>query len=172
MIVAMDLTKETHYEATPTQVFTMLCDEAFRTKVCEATYALSYEVTVTPGAAGVDGDVTVRVRRVFPAKVPPAAKKLIGDTLDVVQTERWDAPAADGSRHAELLIEVEGKPARMTGSMQLQAVDGGSRHVVEGKLKASVPMIGRRIEEAAARPISRGLEIEGELGTAWLAGVR
>lgn len=161
----MHLTAEHRYEASPEQVFRMLCDEAFRVKVCEATYALSHQVSVQR-----EGDATtVRVRRVLPAKVPDAFKRFVGHTLPVVQTERWGPMHADGSRTADVTIEVEGKPARMTGTTTLAPTPSGSIQQMQGALRASVPLLGRRIEEAAARPIRRGFEIEGELGRQWLA---
>ncbi|MGH3355506.1 MAG: DUF2505 domain-containing protein [Nocardioidaceae bacterium] len=164
----MDLRSELNYDAAPDDVFTMLCDEAFRTAVCKATGSTSYDVAVSR-----DGDgAQVRVRRVLPAQVPDFAKKFVGDHIEVVQTERWGGPGPDGGRSADLKVEIPGKPGSVTGSVTLSPSAGGSRELITGDIKVSIPLVGRKLEGEVHRGITAAIKVEQRVGTKWLAGDR
>ena len=46
----------------------------------------------------------------MPAEVPDFMKKIVGETVDVVQTEDWGAPDADGQRTADVVVQIKGQP--------------------------------------------------------------
>ena len=58
----------------------------------------------------------------------------------------------------------------MRGTIQLVAEADGSatRQIFDAELKASVPLIGRKIEEAAAPAVVAGIDGMEDLGQAWL----
>ncbi|MDQ3424563.1 MAG: DUF2505 domain-containing protein [Actinomycetota bacterium] len=166
----MQLRSELTYDAPPDEVFAMLCDQDFRETVCAATQATSYDVTVD-----VVGDgVRVRVHRVMPlpSDVPDMARKLVGDSIEIVHTEEWGPAQADGSRTARLRVEVPGKPVTMPGTIVLAARGTGSHESLEGDVKVSVPFVGGKLEQEIARGILAAIEVEGSVGRAWLAGDR
>ena len=161
----MELRAETDYPAPPEAVFALLCDEAFRSAVCEATHALSHHVEVGTS----DGDVTVRTTRVMPAEVPDFVRRIVGETLTVEQAERWGPAEASGARSAGITVTVTGQPAGMTGSRRLEGTANGTHESVRGDVKVRVPFVGARIEPEIADAIKAAIRKEGDLARQWLA---
>lgn len=164
----MDLRTELHYDADPVTVFAMLTDEGFLARKAEATGAVRHEASVAR-----DGDrVTVRLLRVLPPEVPDFVRRFVGDTIDLDQVDVWEAAAPDGSRTGSLRIDMAGAPVTLTGGMTLVRSGNGSAATVDGKIKASVPLVGGRIEKAVHDALVQAARIEEKAGRAWLAGER
>lgn len=162
----MKVTAEMSYPSTtPDAVFAMLVDADFRGEVCDATHALDYDVDIQ---VHHNGAASVRVHRVMPAEVPDFVRRLVGDRIDVVQTEEWRPAQADGRRTADLLVQISGQPARMTGAVTLERDGSGVRESIEGDLKVSIPLVGRKIEPEIAKGILYALRKEEERGRARL----
>lgn len=161
----MQITAQTSYPASPEAVFAMLTDETFLHQVCEATGATSHSVDVQLAGGGA----TVSTRRDLPTEdVPDFAKRFVGETLTVTRVDVWGPAAADGGRHGTLTVEIAGAPVRLTGTLALAADAQGTVEQVDGDLKASVPLVGGKIEKAAEPAMRSGLRQEQQLGTAWL----
>jgi hypothetical protein len=162
----MKLREELAYPADVETVFSMLCDPAFRRRVCEATYALDHSVSVES-----QGDVVIiSVVRVMPADVPPVVRRVVGDRIEISQVERWAAAAQYGQRTADLALTVVGQPARMSGTIALTAVDGATRGTVEGELRVNVPIFGGRLASEMANGFRFALSVEAEVAKEYLAG--
>jgi len=154
------------YPAPPEAVFAMLTDEAFLAQVCVATGAISHSVDVQLAGGGA----TITTRRDLPTdEVPDFVKRFVGETLTVTRVDAWGPPASDGGRLGTLSVEIAGAPVRLTGTLSLGADGAGAVEQVDGDLKASVPLVGGKIEKAAEPAIRSGLRKEQQLGTAWLA---
>jgi hypothetical protein len=167
MIGRMDFGAEISYPgATPDEAFALVVDPKFRAAVCEATMALKYDVSIDEDASG---GAFVRVERTMPAEVPDFVKKLVGQTLDVRQTENWSAPGADGRRTADVRVDVVGQPAKMTGTIVLEPTSDGCHEVVTGQVKVSIPLLGGRIEPEIAKGILTAIKVEQKTGREWLA---
>ena len=108
------------------------------------------------------------VDRTVPADVPDMMKKFVGETIGVKQTEDWGAPAADGSRTADLLLEIKGQPAKLTGTITLQPNGDGCHELVEGDLAVSIPFFGKKIEPEIAKGIKAAIRAEEKTGQSWL----
>ena len=156
----------TYPDASTDQAFGMIVDPEFRAAVCEATAALDYEVDVDEHSSGF---VSVRVHRVMPAQVPDFVKKLVGDTIDVTQTESWAAPDPSGRRTADLRLEIKGQPASMKGTIRLEADGHGAVEHIDGDLKVSIPLLGRKIEPEIAKGVMLAIKIEQKTGREWLS---
>lgn len=160
------MSKQVRYElrydgATPEQVYTMLADPAFREAVCEFQRFPRREVSITPTGSGME--VTVDQHR--PAtEVPSFARKLVGDEINIVQTESWSSPTA-----ATLHVTIPGKPGDMQGTVTLTAVDGGTTEVVDVAVKASIPLIGGKLETMISDMLGKALRAENKVGRDWLA---
>jgi uncharacterized protein YndB with AHSA1/START domain len=165
MMERMDVREEIVYDASPDRVFEMLCDKAFREKVCRGIGSVRYDVSITR-----DGD-TARIRqdRVMEADLPDVAKKIVGDTIEMVQTEDWGERRPDGSRTATFHVEIPGKPGAIIGRVSLSPSGDGSREVVSGQVKVSVPFVGKRLETEVAKGLQAALKVEGRIGAKWLA---
>jgi hypothetical protein len=161
------LSAEIRYDADPEAVFAMLTDVGFQERKLAATHAVDYEVEVEEDGNG--GAVVTSSRDLPTDDVPDLVRSLVGPTLTVVQVEEWKAAAADGSRDGTVRVEVRGAPVRFTASLRLTPAGGGSVEVLDGDLKARVPMIGGRIEKAAEPAIMGAIRVEERTGKDWLA---
>jgi hypothetical protein len=162
------LTADIRYDADPDAVFAMLCDPAFQEKRCVETGALEHDVLVEEFD---DGGTTITSRRTMPTDdVPDFVRTLVGRTLVVVEIQDWTGPDGDGAREGTLIVEIEGTPVRMTGSLRLVAEAAGAVEVIDGDLKAAVPLVGGRIEKSVEPAIRAAIRVEQRTGRAWLAG--
>ena len=162
----MDLRTELYYDADPVVVFAMLIDEAFVARKAQATGAIRHQASVSR-----DGDrVTVRLLRVMPPEVPDLIRRFVGETVELDQIDVWEPAAADGSRTGSIRIGMAGEPVTLTSGMTLIRSVGGSSTIIDAKVKASVPLVGGRIERAVHDAIARAARIEEQVGRAWLAG--
>lgn len=167
MMSAMKLEETQDYDAPPGRVYAMLCDRAWREEVCRATHSIDYAVSVEESGE----IVTVRTTRVLPAQVPQAVKAMVGDTLEIVQTETWTAgPDGDATRRADVDLQVTKQPASMTGTITLEPRGSGTRRTVVGDIRVSIPLLGRRIEPEIAKAIRAALDKEQESARAYLSG--
>jgi hypothetical protein len=165
MMGRMDVREEIVYDASPDDVFEMLCDQAFREKVCRGIGSVRYDVSISR-----DGDTAViRNDRVMEADLPEVAKKVVGDTIEMVQTEEWGERQPDGSRTAAFRVEIPGKPGSITGTVSLSPSGVGSREVVSGQVKVSIPFVGKTLETEVVKGLKSALRVEGAIGATWLA---
>jgi len=163
----MELKLSASYDATPEEVFAIITDATFREQACEKTKALSYDVQVTESG----GDTVVRVRREMPSDdVPDIARKFVGQTLTVVQTETWHAAKADGSRDADVVGEISNTPVTLKGTASITSGGGKTVQAISLDIKVAVPLIGKKIEPFVVDAIRSGLQKEHELGRDWHDG--
>jgi hypothetical protein len=143
----------------PAQVYELATDTEFRGEVCEATHALDYDVSVDELG---DDTAKVVVCRTMPADVPDFIKKMIGEKVDVVQTEEWGAPDGNGQRAADIVLQIKGQPATMKGTAAIIASDAGVVMQIDGDLKVSIPFIGKKVEGEIAKGIYAAVDKEQE----------
>lgn len=147
--------------ATPEQVYAMLATPGFREKVCEYQRFPRRSITITPNGSGMQ----VRVDQHRPAtEVPGFARKLVGDEINIVQEETWSSPTS-----ASLHVTIPGKPGDMLGTVTLVGDDTGTTEIVDAEVKASIPLIGGKIEGFIAELLVRALKAENKVGREWLA---
>jgi uncharacterized protein DUF2505 len=163
------LTDEIRYDADQGAVFAMLTDAAFQERKCAATGALESEVEIERFP---DGGATIRTQRTMPAdQVPDYARAFVGTTLLIVQVDDWAPPGPDGAREGTVVVEIKGAPVRFAGSLALgpTARDGtGTVEAIDGDIKASVPLIGGRMERALEPALKAAIRVEEREGRAWL----
>ena len=115
----------------------------------------SEKVRISFESFSVDGDpagaFTATTVRAIPAdRIPDMAKKLPGvsNGVTVSQVDRVSAPAADGSR--TVVSEVTGN------ATQTLTPAGETTEVkVDGEVKCSIPLVGKKIAAAAEPQIGR-----------------
>lgn len=160
----MDLHRETRYAAPPEVVYAMLVDEAFLARRATASHALSHDIDVTQG----NGAAASRVRQSLPAEVPDVFRRLVGETIDLTEEIDWDPPAPDRSRTGKITVRVANVPVTLRGDIELTMDGAGTLQTVHAELKASVPLVGRKIEEAALPAVVAGIDGMERLGAEWL----
>jgi hypothetical protein len=157
------------YAAAPEAVYAMPLDPAFQNKVCVATGALDHSVDVQLPPGSADG-ATITTTRKLPAEgLPDFVRSFVGSTLDVLRVDHWGPLEPDGSRRGSVVVEIQGTPVRLNGTLSMRPDGAGTVEDVEGDLKASVPLVGGKIERAAEPAIRSAVSKEQEIGTGWLS---
>lgn len=155
------LVHEMQYDAPAEAVAKMLSDPAFREEVCTAMNATTFTVTVE---GGVDAkQVTIDMEQPTD-RVPSFARKFVGETANVVQTESWSSPT-----EGDVTVTIPGKPGEMAGTARLVEKDGVTTEVVEMDIKVKIPVVGGKIEGVLAGLLKSALKAEHRTGQAYLA---
>ncbi|HJU97681.1 MAG TPA: DUF2505 domain-containing protein [Jiangellaceae bacterium] len=164
----MDLRTQLRFDADPITVFAMFTDEAYLARKASATGAVRHEASVTR----LGDHVTVRLLRVMPPDVPDLLRGFVGETIDLDQTDVWEPASPDGSRTGSIRIEMGGAPVHLTGGMTLVGTAAATAATIDAKVKASIPLVGGRIEKAVHDAVVHAARIEEQVGRAWLAADR
>ena len=154
-----------HYAATPEEVFAMLSDPEFVERKCLASGSIEASADVT----AEDATTTIVSRRVLPAKLPGFAKKFVGETLTLVETQRWTDEDGTGTRRGSFVVDFGNNPISFSGEVLLSPDGDGSRVETRGDIKCTVPFVGGKIEGVATEWITKYLDKEQRVGTEWLA---
>jgi Protein of unknown function (DUF2505) len=161
------LRAEIRYDADPAAVFAMLTDAAFQERKCAATGALESEVEIERFP---DGGATIRTRRTLPTdQIPDFARSFVGRTVDIVQVDDFGPADAGGGREGSVIVEIKGAPVRFAGALTLDMSPAGTLETIDGDIKASVPLVGGRLERALEPALQAAIRVEQREGTAWLA---
>ena len=164
----MDLRTQLRFDTDPVTVFAMFTDEAYLARKAGATGAVRHEASVTR----LGDHVTVRLLRVMPPDVPDLLRSFVGETIDLDQTDVWQPASSDGSRTGSIRIEMGGAPVQLTGGMTLVGTAAATAATIDARVKASIPLVGGRIEKAVHDAVVHAARIEEQVGRAWLAGDR
>lgn len=113
------------------------------------------------GEGTPEQDFTVVTDLTMPTdRVPEIARKLVGSSARVRETQTWSAPAGDGERSGTMLLEIPSTPVSMRATTRMLADGEGTRITVDGDLSAKIPLIGGKLEKAALPYISKVLSAE------------
>lgn len=142
----------------------MLADRAFREKVCRAQKATTATVSIEP-----NGDrMSVVVDQTRPSRgIPSFAKKIVGDEIQIVQSEDWSS-----SSDAALQVSIPGRPGELKGTIAVSGDASGTVETIDGDLLVSIPLLSARLEGLISKLLTEALEAEQEAGRAWLRGDR
>jgi len=163
--VSTKLSNTDRYPATPAQIMAMLSDPEY----AKAKYTELGDVKFTVAEHKVDGDnLTVKVEREVTSNMPGAAKKVLGETSSMVQTENWKA--AGNGYACEMSVESPGKPLVIKVTQKITAAgDTDAEWVADFDIKASIPMLGGKIEKMVAEETKDSLAKEFAFNKEWLA---
>lgn len=105
-----------------------------------------------------EGAFTTTTVRAVPAdRIPDIAKKIPGvsNGISLTQVDQVSAPSEDGSRTIVSEVSVKGIP--MTGKATQTLTPQGESTVanVEGEVKCSIPLVGKKIAATAEPQIGR-----------------
>jgi hypothetical protein len=147
--------------ATADQVYAMLGTREFREAVCDHQRVLRHSVTVNQ--VGETMSVTIDQDHGTDG-LPGFAKKIVGDRINIVQSEVWT-----GGSHGNVTVTVPGKPGEMTGTATLVAENGGVTEKVDMAVTVNLPLIGGKVEGLIADMLLKALRAEHHVGREWLA---
>lgn len=165
----MRITAQIDYPGSPQQVSAMLADpEYLRSRVTLGGATLEQADVVGEAI----GEFTATTRGRIPSDmIPQQVRGFVGNSLEIRQVEAWQAPEPDGRRIGTIVIEISGAPVRLTGTRRITPSEDGKTCTdhVEGELKASIPLLGPSIEQAAAPAVYAAIEAERKAAATWLA---
>jgi hypothetical protein len=158
----MDLRTEYEFDADPDVAYGMLTDPEFVRRKTEDAGHTDISVEIEGGR--------IVCRRNVAVDVPGALKKFLSPTNTVTQTDEWDEPV-DGVRHGTWKVDIKGVPISLSGAMELAAGDsGGSVETITGRIKASVPLVGGKLEKLGYSNFVEQTAQEQDFINRWLAG--
>ncbi|MCB0916303.1 MAG: DUF2505 domain-containing protein [Actinobacteria bacterium] len=154
------------YDASCDDVFAMFRDPEYIKEKIKRTGGTNPDIDV----ADVGSDVLISAIRDLPAQVPGFVKTFTGDQIHVVEKARW-SPADDlGARTAVVDLEFQGTPSKISGKLSLHPTETGSAVDASFEVKATVPLIGGKIESVIAGEMERAIRQENRVGVAYLTG--
>ena len=129
-------------------VMRMYADKAFFDRKYKETGAIECELL---DHQKTDARFSVKYRLVMKsdAPLPEVAKKIMGDTVKMVQQDAWDV----GKRTGRIDIEIKGAPLKISADMKLIDEDGKGVNVQSWNVSCSIPLVGGKIEAAIAEDI-------------------
>lgn len=140
----MDLAYTHQYPAAPGEVVALLRNREFIADVARHSGALSHDVTI-------DADST-RLQMKLP--VPANLSSFVGKEISLEQVFRFKAPAADGSVHGTVEVDVPGYPIDVNADAVLAPAGAGTVGRYNGDLKVKIPLVGKKVEASIAPVIS------------------
>lgn len=113
----------------------------------------SFQLQGDPAAAFT----ATTVRSVPADRLPDIAQKIPGASsgISLTQVDQVSAPAADGSRTILSEVSVKGIPVTGKATQTLTPQGDATVAQVEGEVKCSIPLIGKKIAAAAEPQIGR-----------------
>ena len=163
----MDVQTQYEFTAKVDAVMAMFGDPEYqRQKLIDAGHT---NIEVPECGLADDGSLRIVSRRTVAVDVPGALKRILKPTNTVTQTDVWQ-PGKRGPRSGTWTVEIKGIPIHLSGTMQLAAKGSGSVETIEGVLKASVPLVGGKLEKLAHSNFLESTAQEQDFSARWLAG--
>jgi len=147
--------EELHYDRAPRELFALISSGVFQLEII--SHLGGKDGDLVEDTVTAEGGVKVVTRQRTAIELPGFAKKLIPASTSVTQTYVWEPAREDGSREGIWSAEIKGAPVSMGGPTELRATGSGSVHVFSGEVKASVPVVGGKLESFALDTLRRDL---------------
>lgn len=160
----MDLHQVDRYDADVETVFAMLSDRDFLTEKCETVDAGPGEIL---DLAPVGDVFRIKTQRTVEIDVPGFAKKFLSPKNTLVQTDDW-GPNVGGVREGTWTIDAKNVPVAITGTIRLAPDGAGCTNTIDAHIKASIPLVGGKIEGVVANGTRKTMAGEYDFGVGWL----
>ncbi len=174
----MDLQTQYEFDKGVDAVFAMFTDDEYqRQKLVDAGHRNVEVLECGPTADGAS--IRIVSRRTVAVEVPGVLKRVLPATNTVTQTDQWDAEPQDGARVGTWTVDIKGVPIHLSGSMRLEAgtsektgkpVKTKSIETIDGVVKASLPLVGGKLEKLAYGNFMDATAQEQDFSYRWLAG--
>ncbi|MDM4772520.1 DUF2505 domain-containing protein [Solimonas sp. SE-A11] len=129
-------------------VLKMFCDPAYHKALQEALGAMNFR-QVDHSDDGTRFMIKVSYEVKSSAPLPGFAKKVLGETTTVTQTERWDR----SSKKGEVIVEPKGLPGKIRCSTSLAESGGSSTKTFDWEVSVKIPLVGGKLEDLIAEDI-------------------
>jgi Protein of unknown function (DUF2505) len=145
------------YDHQPTDVFDLIADATFQLDLI--VHLGGKEAEVVERSTTSEGGVRLVTRQRTGVELPGFAKRLIPANTTVTLTYMWEPVADDNSRHGTWSTDIKGAPVSIGGPIALRPVGSGSLHAFGGEVRASVPLVGGKLEAFALDNLRRDLAL-------------
>lgn len=108
------------------------------------------------------------VRTVGADKVPEMAKKFVKSGVSLTQEDSYSAPQPDGSRTISSKIDVAGMPVSAEATQQLKAAGERTDLEIQGEVRASIPLVGKKLAGMAEPYMGRALALQATVAEEWI----
>ena len=159
-----------HYDIPAAAAYEMSTSTAYQERKCQDAHALRWNIQIEPRPDGAH----VRIERTLPtAGFPRMLRTLMPAGVSATETVTWGAVERDGSRTARLAVDFHRSSADLIGTIRI-IPDGpvASIVVVDAVFRAHVPLLGAKLERAAAPIVAGVIDAEEATGKAWVRGLR
>ncbi len=162
--MAKKFTNTDPYDATLDQLWAMISNQDY----WQAKYeAMGHSDITFAEFSASDDAISVKVTRSVPADLPGFAKKIVGETNVVTQTEKWTRAGDKATATEEIL--VKNVPGGTTGTMEIVPAGAGSEWSADFDIKVSIPMVGGKLEGVMQNETGATFKQEKAFNDKWLA---
>jgi hypothetical protein len=147
--------EELRYPGLPAVVFDLVFKASFQLELM--AYLGGQQPEVVEETTREDGGLKLVTRQRASVEMPAFVKKVIPADTTVTQTYDWGPASKDGARKGTWSAEIRGAPIRLGGPTELLPDGGATVHIYLGEARASVPIVGGRLEAFAVENLRRDL---------------
>lgn len=123
-------------------VFDLLTDPQFLVDRCLELGELEASCEVEEQ----DGATVIRLSRKLERDLPRFLAKMFDPVQTVQMTETWQSDGDDGYT-GDYTFVIEGQPVSIGATFKLYPTDDGCCYVINHRVKAKVPVVGKQIEK-------------------------
>ncbi len=119
---------------------------------------------------GPDGG-RARARYTIETDLPSWAKKMLPARSTITESHSWPGRGSDGGRSYAFTADVANVPVEIRGSVRILSTGPSScRSEARVEVKASLPLVGGKLEDLVAGDLQRTMEGEATFMREWLDG--
>lgn len=152
-----------HFDVAPDVVFAAQSDPHY--VVWKHEHMAAFDVSAHVEENG--SHVIISSSRKLPAQIPAAARKFVGESIQIDEVHTWSHPQTDGTRHGTVAASFGGAPMEVHGTIELHATGDGSVLKVVIHAKAHVPIVGGKIESVVGEQFMRAMRKEQQISPQW-----
>lgn len=152
-----EIHEELNYSRPPEDVFALISAGAFQLDLI--AHLGGRDAQVVEELHNSDGSIRLVTSQQTAVDLPGFAQKIIPAHTTVTQVYEWDPVDDEGTRRGRWSAEAKGAPVAIGGPTELRGSGSGSgtTHLYLGQVKASVPLVGGRLESFALDNLRRDL---------------
>lgn len=163
--MAKELNATMRFDVAPDVVFAAQSDARYVTWKHQNMASFDVRADVRHSGTGT----VISSTRKLPAVVPAAARRFVGDAIEISEVHSWSNPARDGSRTGTIAATFPGVPMTVHGTLSLRPDGYGAVLRVAITAKSPVPLVGSKLEEIAGEQFLRAIRKEQEIAPRWFS---